>query len=140
MLRRGFATPAVLCALLVAACSDGSDRVPPRQTCLTWPEGDRLYVADSRQGVVRSFATADGPRAVAEGRAPGRSRVFDLALDGVRRRLWVLGPTSIDVHDAMSLALIHSYPVAGVSAAGSHLRLDDFGRPALVAGARIRDN
>jgi hypothetical protein len=123
---------ALLIVLLLAACGNTADGMPSRQVSILWPQGHRLYVADNRQGVVRAFATDDGPRAAAEGRAPGRAAVLDMKLDAARRRLWVLGPRAIDVHDANSLHLLRRYPVTGVSAAVSRLSVDDQGEARVV--------
>jgi hypothetical protein len=130
---------APLFALLMTACSFAPDGLPARQVSVLWPEGHRLYVADSRQGVVRAFATHDGPRAAGEGRAPGRRGVLDMKLDAARGRLWVLGTDAIYVHDAASLILLHRYPVAGVVAGDSSLSLDDLGTATLVAGPAVND-
>jgi hypothetical protein len=121
-----------LFALLLAACGNAAD-APPRQISLLWPQGHRLYVADSRQGVVRAFTTYDGPRAAGEGRAPGRGAVLDIKLDGAHRRLWVLGPRAIYEHDAVSLALLHRYPVTGATVA-DRLLLDGQGGARMIAG------
>lgn len=119
-------------ALLLAACGSATEIVPPRQVSILWPEEHRLYVADNRQGVVRAFTVYDGPRAAAEGRAPGRTAVLDMKLDRARRRLWVLGPRAIDEHDAVSLLLLRRHPLAGVLST-DRLRLGDAGEARVVA-------
>jgi hypothetical protein len=121
-----------LFALLLAACGNAAD-APARQISLLWPQGHRLYVADSRRGVVMAFSTYDGPRAAGEGRASGRNAVLDMKLDGARRRLWVLGPRAIYEHDAISLALLHRYPLAG-AAATDRLQVDMGGGAKAIAG------
>jgi hypothetical protein len=118
---------ATLIALfLVAACGDGRG-TPPRQVAALWPEGHRLYIADSRQGVVHVFATHDAPHAVGEARAPSRHAVFDLELDAAQGRLWVLGNDALYLYDPASLMLRRRYPITGITAA-SRLALDAEGK------------
>jgi hypothetical protein len=119
--------------LLLAACGRSATTVPPRQISILWPQGHRLYVADDRQGVVRAFTVFDDPRAAAEGRAPGRTAVLDMKLDGARRRLWVLGPQGIDEYDAVSLRLLHRQPAAALTGHG-RLALTESGRARAIAG------
>jgi hypothetical protein len=123
---------APLFALLLAACGNAAD-APARQISLIWPQGHRLYVADSRRGVVMAFSTYDGPRAAAEGWAPGRGAVLDMKLDDTRRHLWVLGPQAIYEHDALSLTLLHRYPLTGATPNG-RLQLDVGGGARVIAG------
>lgn len=118
-------------ALLLAACGNAEVGLP-RQVAVEWPQGQRLYVGDERQGVVKAFSIFDGPRAVGESRVPGRGRVLDIKVDGRRRRIWVLGPQAVDEHDAVSLALLRRHPAAGVTSA-SRLRLDERGVATVVA-------
>jgi hypothetical protein len=129
---------ALLFVLILTACGTGADATPPRQVSVIWPEGHRLFVGDSRQGVVRAFSTYDGPRAAGEGRAPGRRGVLDLKLDAARGRLWVLGADALYLHDAATLTLRQRYPVAGV-AADSRLALDDSGEAKVVADPAVHD-
>lgn len=122
---------APLLAVLLTACSAAPDNVPARQVTIPWPETHRLYVADSRQGVVRAFSTWDTPRAAAEGRAPGRQGVLDMKLDKTRGRLWVLGSDALYLHDAASLVLLHRYSLA--AAAESRLLMDEHGAVKIAA-------
>lgn len=130
---------APLFALLLTACGSAPDGTPPRQVTQFWPENHRLYVADSRQGVVRAFSTYDDPRAAGEGRAPGRRAVLDIKLDTTRNQLWVLGSDALYLHDAVSLILLHRYPVSGCLNGESRLSLDDFGETSIVSVASIDD-
>lgn len=125
---------ATLLALLLAACGSAVNGPPARQVSVLWPEGHRLYVGDSRQGVVRAFSTFDGPRAAGEGRAPGRRGVLDIKLDAARGHLWVLGADALYLHDPATLTLRQRYPVAGVTA-DSRLAVDEHGAARVVAAA-----
>jgi hypothetical protein len=130
---------ALLFALFLTACGTAADGMPPRQVSILWPEGHRLFVGDSRQGVVRAFSTYDGPRAAGEGRAPGRRGVLDMKLDAARGRLWVLGADALYLHDAATLTLRQSYPVAGI-AADSRLALNDRGEAIVETVTATSDN
>jgi hypothetical protein len=130
---------APLLALLMTACSSAPDGMPPRQVTQLWPENHRLYVADSRQGVVRAFSTYEDPRAAAEGRALGRRAVLDMKLDTARGQLWVLGTDAVYLHDAVSMILLHRYPVVGSVTAQSRLSVGDLGTVSVVSAAAIND-
>lgn len=123
---------APLFALLLTACSAPPGGMPPQQVTIPWPEAHRLYVADSRQGVVRAFSTWDTPRAAAEGRAPGRRSVLDMKLDKAHGRLWVLGPDGLYLHDATSLVLLRHYPAQPLLLAESRLAMNTEGEVSIV--------
>ena len=129
---------ALLFALFLTACGTAADGMPPRQISILWPEGHRLFVGDSRQGVVRAFSTYDDPRAAGEGRSPGRRGVLDMKLDARHGRLWVLGADAVYLHDPVTLTLRQRYPVAGI-AADSRLALVDGGEPTVVPDPAVHD-
>lgn len=122
-----------LAALFLAACTAAPDGTSARQVTVPWDEIHRVYVADSRQGVVRAFSTWDTPRAAAEGRAPGRRSVLDMKLDKAHGRLWVLGPDGLYLHDATSLVLLRRYPAQLLLLADSRLAMNTEGEVSIIA-------
>lgn len=82
--------------LLLVGCS----AEPARTLTAEWADRQMLIVASTGSGEVRVF-TGVGNRPVPTAilRAPGRDAVLALRIDEHRDALWVLGRTSLDLHD-----------------------------------------
>lgn len=90
----------LLCVFLLA-CGG-----PPGQRVVEWPESDRLFLADARNGMVRVFDTRNGPVPYGQLLARERHAVRDMQLDPERARLWVLGDDAVYLYDARLLMLV----------------------------------
>jgi len=133
--RRGFAafgSAFLLAALLTSmtACRPAGNAVAGKHAEAKWAERQLLVIGDRRTGIARVFHTRAAPLLIGELRAPGRREVRDLRIDPQRNRIWVLGETGVDLHDATTWSLIRrvSAPVAGTET----LRLDGTGAPLLL--------
>ena len=109
----------MLCSLLLA-CGG-----PPNQRHVPWPEADRVFLADSRNGLVRVFDTRNGPVPYAQLTARERRSVRDMRLDAAAARLWVLGDDALYVYDAHLLMLVERRDLPGGGEAWQGLELAD---------------
>ncbi|MBI4754449.1 MAG: hypothetical protein HY778_03305 [Betaproteobacteria bacterium] len=114
------------------AAADGH-LAPP---VVEWPRHRLLYVGDRRNGLVTVLQLRPSLGLVGHARAPGRGAVTDMLLDEARGRLWVLGPQTLDEHDAIGLRLLRRLPLPPEMAAGARLQAGGAGVPRVVAASQ----
>lgn len=93
----------LLCLFLLACGGPSGQRV------VEWPASDRLFLADTRNGIVRVFDTRNGPVPYGQLNARERHAVRDMQLDPARARLWVLGDDALYLYDAHLLMLVERH-------------------------------
>jgi len=133
--RRGFAafgSAFLLASLLTAltACRIDGEAAAVNHAEVKWAERQLLVIGDRRTGTARVFHMRAAPLLIGELRAPGRQEVRDIRIDPQRNRIWVLGESTLDLHDGSSWSLIRRIGAPAASASG--LRLDGTGSPLLL--------
>lgn len=117
------------------AAPAGAD-VPHAPPVVEWPRHRMLFVGDRRNGLVTALQLRPSLGLVGHARAPGRGAVTDLLLDEARGRLWVLGPQTLDEHDAFGLRLLRRIPLPPEMAAGARLQAGGAEVPRIVAASQ----
>lgn len=128
---------AAAAVLLVATGCGGTG--PAAQFEVYDVEGQRLYVADSRNGQIRAFDMRNGPVPIKLAVLPDRRAVQAMRLDERGERLWVLGAEAVYGYDPRGLTLRETRRLPTNTGASRALELDPDGAPVLVsAGRRFR--
>ena len=113
---------ASLLSLLLSACVNEEIN---QKIVVSWPARGTVYVADTRTGTLLALAGSDSGRLLAQAHRSVRTPIIDMQLDAGNERLWVLGTTRLDIHEARSLDLKKSIPLDSFNAAS--LQLDSHG-------------
>lgn len=101
----------------LAACApDGVGEQEARQFTVECPQEQRLFVADTRNGIVQAIAWRDRPVLLAQLHLPGGASVNALAADASCQRLWVRGGEGAYVYDVKTLDLVGEAGVAAMEA------------------------
>lgn len=112
---------AALLSLLLSGCLN--EEINQKIT-VSWPARGTIYVADTRTGILLALAGSDSGRLLAQAHRPVRTPIIDMQLDAGNERLWVLGTTRLDIHDARSLDLKKSIPLDSFNVASLQLDSD----------------
>lgn len=122
----------LLCVFLLACGGPAGQRV------VEWPESDRLFLADARNGTVRVFDTRNGPVPYGQLMARERRSVRDMRLDADAAELWVLGDDALYRYDGRMLTLLERRDLPAAVDAWETLELADAAVFLVSATQRLR--